>query len=233
MLFISPPFGNYISLPYTTCINGSFTLHPRDGLIIQIIKTLRYSFYYGGWTNKIGLRNKGIDYGLTKKGITSIAILNENEIDEFVNRIPDNQNLELNISCPNLDKHMVQDNLHKFVSQDREWCIVKLSPNDTIETVDKLYKQGFRQFHCCNTLPVKEGGLSGKTLIPIVSKKIKQIKEKYPDTTIIAGGGIKDIDTLKMYKECGADHFSVSTIMFNPFKFVPFYYNYYKMESDR
>ena len=41
MLFISPPFGNYININNTTSIKGSFTLHPRDGLFIQILKTLR------------------------------------------------------------------------------------------------------------------------------------------------------------------------------------------------
>ena len=61
MLFISPPFGNYINLPNTKAIKGSFTLKPRSGLIVQIIKTLRYDFNNKGWVNKIGLRNKGIN----------------------------------------------------------------------------------------------------------------------------------------------------------------------------
>ena len=64
MLFISPPFGNYINLPFTTSIHGSFTNEPRDGLLKQILKTLRYSFENKGWINKIGLRNKGIDWAL-------------------------------------------------------------------------------------------------------------------------------------------------------------------------
>ena len=65
-LFISPPFGNYINLPYTRSIKGSFTLEPRPGLFSQIIKTLRYSFEHKGWINKIGLRNKGIDWAVDK-----------------------------------------------------------------------------------------------------------------------------------------------------------------------
>ena len=47
-----------INLPNTTQIKGSFTLNPRDGLLKQIIKTLRYSSEYGGWINKNKL-NKG------------------------------------------------------------------------------------------------------------------------------------------------------------------------------
>ena len=64
MLFISPPFGNYIGLPKTTRIYGSFTLKPRDGLLYHVITTLRYIPKYRGWVNKIGLRNKGIDWAL-------------------------------------------------------------------------------------------------------------------------------------------------------------------------
>ena len=54
-LFISPPFGNYFFLPYTTPIRGSFTLEPRKGLLKQILKTLRYSWKHKGWVNKINL----------------------------------------------------------------------------------------------------------------------------------------------------------------------------------
>ena len=63
-------------------VKGSFTLEPRDGLILQIIKTLRYSFTYKGWVNKIGLRNPGIDYAIKtyKSGeIISIAIMEQKE----------------------------------------------------------------------------------------------------------------------------------------------------------
>ena len=58
MLFISPPFGNYINLPFTTSIHGSFTNETREGLLKQILKTLRYSFENKVWINKIGLRKR-------------------------------------------------------------------------------------------------------------------------------------------------------------------------------
>ena len=38
MLFISPPFGNYINLPKTIPIRGSFTLNERPGKWMQILK---------------------------------------------------------------------------------------------------------------------------------------------------------------------------------------------------
>ena len=71
MLFIGPPFGNYISLPETISIRGSFTLYPRSGLLSQIWKTLHYSEHYNGWVNKIGLRNPGIDAAIKKYHLES------------------------------------------------------------------------------------------------------------------------------------------------------------------
>jgi dihydroorotate dehydrogenase len=168
MFFISPPFGNYISLPNTISIKGSYTLEQRDGLIGQVLKTLRYSYQYGGWVNKIGLRNKGINYAINnydKKSIYSIAILNKKEITTLVSKIPEDMNIELNISCPNMEKKMIDNGLQCFLNNKRKWCIIKLSPTTDINLVDSYYKQGFRQFHCSNTIPIKEGGLSGKSLI--------------------------------------------------------------------
>ena len=229
-LFLSPPFGNYINLPKTKSIKGSFTLRQRSGLFLQIITTLRYSFIYNGWINKIGLRNKGIDWAISKykntNHIISICILNEDEIEQFLKKIPDKMNLELNISCPNTDEDVINNNLNKFLNDQRKWCSIKLSPCTDMKLVDKYYTQGFRQFHCCNTIPIKEGGLSGVSLIPYTSKLIKQIKKNYPDSVIIAGGGIRNIETLNYYNSCGADHYSISSLLFNPLMFVSFYYNY-------
>lgn len=103
MYFISPPFGNYINLPKINQIKGSYTLEPRDGLLLQILKTLRYNFTYQGWVNKIGLRNKGLDYAIKNYNgqIVSIAILDKKEIPIIVKKIPNNMNIEINVSCPN------------------------------------------------------------------------------------------------------------------------------------
>ena len=109
-LIISPPFGNYIRLPGSKSIKGSFTLEPRGGLVPQIIKTLRFSFEYNGWVNKIGLRNKGLKYGIKnynhETDILSIAIMNESEIKPILNMLPKTANIELNVSCPNVEKEL-------------------------------------------------------------------------------------------------------------------------------
>ena len=231
MFFISPPFGNYINLPNTTQIKGSYTLEHRDGLISQIFKTLRYSYTYNGWVNKIGLRNKGLDYAIenyNKQNVYSIAILNEEEIPKILDKIPEDMNIELNISCPNAEKKMINNGLYDFLNNKRKWCIIKLSPKTEIDLVDNYYKQGFRQFHCSNTIPIKEGGLSGQSLIPYNNKLITSIKSKYDDVEIISGGGIRQWNDVINYKSLGASHFSVSTLCFNPVRLSILYYDYLK-----
>jgi len=220
--FISPPFGNYISLPDTISIKGSYTLEPRNGLISQIFKTFRYSLEHEGWINKIGLRNKGIDYAIKnyKKGdIISIAIMKESDINELVKKIPDNMDLEINISCPNTDKKLISNGVSKFLNTKREWCILKLSPLTNSEEINSYYNSGFRQFHCSNTLPIDRGGLSGSSLIPYTTNLIKNIRENYNDAEIIAGGGVRNIDIYNMYKLNGANYVSVSTLCLNPLLF--------------
>lgn len=233
MLFISPPFGNYIHLPNTMSIKGSYTLEPRSGLIFQIMKTLRFINYNGTytWVNKIGLRNPGIQYGLShynsKTDIISIAIMEQDEIHKFNKIIPDDTNLEINISCPNTDKHMINKGIQVFLNDKRKWCILKLSPLTDTSLIDSYYKQGFRHFHCSNTYPTENGGLSGTILTPYTNKLVSYIQKNYKDTIIIAGGGIYDNKSLKEYESIGATHFSISTIFFHPTKVLPFLYWYY------
>ena len=54
MIYISPPFGNYISLKDCYSVAGTYTYFRRKGLIKQVLKTLRP--VKGGWRNSIGLR---------------------------------------------------------------------------------------------------------------------------------------------------------------------------------
>lgn len=231
MFFINPPFGNYINLPYTNSIKGSFTLYPRDGLLNQILNTLRYSTKYNGWVNKIGLRNKGIDWALNNynnNDIISIAILNKDDIPKLLEKIPKKQNLEINISCPNAEKKMINEDIEKFLNKDRKWCILKLSPKTNNDDIDYFYNKGFKQFHCCNTIPIPEGGLSGKALIPYTNEKINYIKNKYKDSVVISGGGISEWNDVKNYQKIGADHFSVSSNFFHPLKSINLYLSYLK-----
>ena len=107
--FIAAPFGNYIKHKNAINVRGSFTILRRPGLIKQLFKTLRYDFSKKGWKNQLGLRNPGIKYGLNKyrnngKEIISIAAIMPRDWGDFAKDIPDHVNLELNLSCPNIDK---------------------------------------------------------------------------------------------------------------------------------
>ena len=228
MLFISPPFGNYLQMPKTISIEGSFTLQPRGCLIQQIFNTLRYSPKLNGCVNKIGLRNKGIDWALRnvkQDDIISIAIMETRDIEKILAKLPNDRNIELNVSCPNTEKDMIQNGLQKFLHPSRKWCIIKLSPLSTNEQIETFYKNGFRQFHCCNTLPVKTGGLSGTSIMPYTMDKIEMIK-KYKNTTVIAGGGVRSYKDIEKYTKHGADHKSISTVLFNPLVSLYLYTNY-------
>ena len=230
MIFISPPFGNYIHLPNTIPIRGSFTLNERPGKWGQILKTLRYIPHLNGWVNRIGLRNPGIDYAIKtyRKGqIISIAIMDQKEIKPIVDKIPDDMDIELNVSCPNTDNHMINKGLKVFLNKKRDWCIIKLPPINYQEDFDRYYNEGFRQFHLSNTLPTKYGGLSGPLLKPYTKKNIQYIRKFYPGCIIIAGGGIRSIKDIDEYKNSGANHFSVSTLFFHPFKTFSFFSSIY------
>lgn len=231
VLFISPPFGNYVDLPFTVSIKGSYTCEPRPGLMGQILRTLRYSFEHQGWINKIGLRNKGIDYAMARynpKHIYSLAILNKCEIDRLEAKIPKDANIELNVSCPNAEKHMISNGLSKFINKRRKWCILKISPQCSMDEFSNYYDQGFRQFHCSNTMPTSRGGLSGPVLLVNNLNLIREIKSKYPDVEIIGGGGIQSYQNMLQYRDCGAKHFSISTLLFHPIKSGCFFANFYK-----
>jgi dihydroorotate dehydrogenase len=246
-LFISPPFGNYISiLPNTINIRGSFTYEPRNGLFGQIFKTLRYNSEYGGWTNQIGLRNKGIHFAIgnyyaangyknRKNEIISLAIRNNKDVKNMVSVVPKDMNIEINVSCPNVKKSKLHDihGLGQFLNNERKWCIMKLPPTISKTQIDEYYTIGFRQFHCSNTLPNSKkylGGLSGPVLVPYTLKNTEYIKSKYKDTIVICGGGIRTMEDIDRYKKAGGDYFSVSTVAFNPYQLLKLYTNYCIMD---
>ena len=217
--FIAAPFGNYIKTEKTISVTGSWTIEKRTGRLIQIAKTLRLT--KRGWVNKIGLRNPGVVNGLKKykeNEVFSIAGIEKDDWKDFTKIIPDTVNLEINMSCPNIDKHYI-DGIEDFSSNSREWFIGKISPTTTFKELENyITKFGFKQIHACNTLPVPNGGLSGKELIPYTTKFIKHINDNYPHVETIAGGGIYAKADMEYYKDIGANHVSLGTVCFNPLK---------------
>jgi len=221
MYFISAPFGNYLKFKNTISVTGSWTIQPRPGLYKQIAKTLRYT--KTGWRNKIGLRNKGILHAITQhshNNIMSLAAIDKNDWYTFESFIPSDTSVEINISCPNLDKQVDQllPGFNIFNSSKRKWCIAKISPIANEKLVDKLIESGYNTIHASNTLQTAKGGLSGKVLVPYTMKIITYIKQTHPHVQVIAGGGVTCKQDAQDYINAGAHHISLGSVCFTPWK---------------
>ena len=221
MYFISAPFGNYLQYKNAISVTGTFTLKPRPGRLKQIIKTLRYvkSEARWGWRNQLGLRNPGIFKGLENHkwhNVLSIASLEKDDWRILYDIIPEHMSVELNISCPNVNRH---PNLIKgFSKGKRKWCIVKVPPTITHKQLDKIVSLGYNQIHASNTLQTEKGGLSGRIIVPHTMGIISFLKATYPHVTVIAGGGVTDKFSASRYLDAGADHISLGTVCFTPWK---------------
>ena len=226
-IFISAPFGNYIKHKNAISITGTWTLNPRGNRFWSVIKTLRWNSELQGWTNKLGLPNPGIKVGLQKtfpSDVLSIAEIDRGDFKKLYSIIPETQNIELNLSCPNIGKSLPWDDAEIFTryraTTDREWCIAKLSPLTTPEDLEFLVdKLGFRQLHFSNTLPCQYGGLSGSVLRPYTLELIRLVRENWGDSVeIIAGGGVSDFGAVYEYLGEGANHVAIGSLCFNWFK---------------
>ena len=225
-IFISAPFGNYIKPVECVPVTGTFTRNPRGNRLWSVLKTLRYNRKLGGWVNKLGLPNPGLRAGLERhiRGeVLSIAETKRGDFQKMNNIIPLNQSLEINFSCPNLGKKLPLDGASIFTKvKSRKWCIAKLSPltdGDELEFV--IEHLGFKQLHFSNTLPLpnNKGGLSGATLKPYTLELIELVRERWGDSvTVIAGGGVSDFSGVMEYLLAGANHVSIGSVCFNPFK---------------
>ena len=222
-VYVAAPFGNYIRRPHISSVMGTFTLNERRGLLLQLIRTLRYSFTDKAWYNALGLRNPGISAGIRKwdndsrNRIVSIAAIEETDWKHLHDIIPSHVPLELNISCPNIEKFngYIKD-LHLFASRNP---IVKLPPQILERELKQLYTMGFRKFHSCNTLKTHKGARSGDILKTFVSEQIRTLKNIDETNFCIAGGGIQHWSDIHYYQSCGADGYSLGTVCFNPYKF--------------
>ena len=225
-MFVAAPFGNYIKPIGCIPVTGTFTLHPQGNKVWSAAKSLRYSTKHKGWMNNMGLPNPGVKVGLHKHilgEVLSIAEIERNDFKKLYREIPEGMDIELNLSCPNLsNRNLPWDSAESFArnSEKRKWCICKVSPTVTPEDLEFLItKLGFTQIHASNTLPLQGcGGLSGQTLIPYTLDIIRLIREEWPEVTIIAGGGVADFSGVYEYLKEGADHVSLGSVCFNPFK---------------
>ena len=225
--FIAAPFGNYLKFKNAISVKGTFTVNPRPGRFKQILKTLRYVKTEAGWgwRNQLGLRNPGIFAGMFKTSynqVLSVAAIESSDWEKILIAIGPDRNIELNISCPNLEScndTMSWPGFEKFPNHMRgEFTIVKIPPIADNNMVDKLVDMGYNYIHASNTVPSAKGGLSGKIVMPYTMKIIDYIKNKHPHVKIIAGGGVFTKQDADAYIEAGADHISLGSVSFTPWK---------------
>ena len=221
--FIASPFGNYIKPKNCIPVTGTWTLHPRGNRLLAVAKTLRYNKELRGWTNRLGLPNPGIGIGAEKTKsheVLSIAQVDDGDFTMLNYKIWSSQNVEINLSCPNISRTGNWTDAKIFLKGPRDWCIAKVSPLTTLEDIEYLIDDlGFTQIHFSNTLQISAGGLSGPELRPYTLELIKLARKHFGEKiTIIAGGGIQHIGHVAEYINAGADHISIGSVCFNPIK---------------
>ncbi len=141
---------------------------------------------------------------------------------------------ELNISCPHSRKYgqavgqdaELVEKITENVASLGKPVFIKISPNLNIkETVKSALKGGVLGITAINTkgpeayffdnypvLSNKIGGISGKPILELGIKAVKEIR-KLTDLPIIACGGISTAKDVKNYKKAGADFFGIGSAL--------------------
>ncbi|MEM8738185.1 MAG: hypothetical protein AAGG38_06865 [Planctomycetota bacterium] len=228
-LSVSAPFGNYVQPAGCTATLGTFTLASRPGRVKQIVKTVRYYPRLKAWVNKIGLRNPGLGWVERKAAagnldlsdkLVSIHGFTENDWAGLIDRLArlGPMGMELNMSCPNVGHIDWPRGLFERAVATGVPVVVKLPPVNYDEMAEMAFAQGVRAFHCCNTLPVPAGGMSGWPLKPVALQCVRELRGRAwgGDVAIVGGGGVRSAAELDEYDAAGADGFAIGTITMNP-----------------
>jgi dihydroorotate dehydrogenase len=232
-LLISAPFGNYIQPRGATATLGTFTAARRPGRVWRILKTVRYYRRLGAWVNQIGLRNPGMDWLAAKvqagkihlaDKIVSVHGFTPDDWWQLLDAIASLKPLavELNMSCPNVGHIDWPPEVFTRAVATQVPVIVKLPPVRYEAMTQQAIAAGVRTFHCCNTLPVPRGGMSGKPLMPLALACIADLKRRHPDLdadgqlTLIGGGGITTVEDVDHYADAGVRHVALGTKVMHP-----------------
>lgn len=222
-IILSPPFSNlYPNIKGTTKITGTYTLKKRKGMH-RVLTTLRKTRF--GWLNKVGLRNPGISKFNKKNSIVSIALQSIDEWPDFLKTLKEKKQkynilgIEFNVSCPNYYVSNITNEIIKEAKTELNLVILKIPHNSPLKDINSFCETDADIIHVSNTKKTKNGAISGRSLIDQNLLDIIYIRENYGYTKkIIAGGGIYYFEDLLLYQKAGADYFSLSTSLINPFR---------------
>jgi dihydroorotate dehydrogenase len=231
-LVISAPFGNYLQPAGTTPTLGTFTAARRRGRVHRTVQTVRYYRRLGAWVNRIGLRNPGLDW-LTAKvrggrvdvsdKLVSIHGFSAEDWAVLLRGVAvlGPMGIELNMSCPNVGHIDWPERLFGDAVATGAAVVVKLPPIHYRLMAQQAVDQGVVAFHCCNTLPVPAGGMSGRPLQPMSLACIEWVRQRWGDRAaggpmIVAGGGIGTVEDIDRYAQAGADRFALGTKLMHP-----------------
>lgn len=235
-VIISAPFGNYVRPAGATPTLGTFTLERRRGRLWRVVKTVRRYRRLGAWVNRIGLRNPGIEWlgARVERGredlsdkVVSIHGFDEREWGALIERAAALRPMaiELNMSCPNVgavSAHAGVFGAARAVESEATRIIVKLPPVRFEAMARGALDAGLGAFHCCNTLPVPGGGMSGKPLMPMSLRCVEVVRAMAESggggdrIVLIGGGGITEPDDVDRYADAGATHVAIGTRVFHP-----------------
>jgi len=228
-MVISAPFGNYVQPAGATATLGTFTLHRRPGRLWRIFRTLRYIRRLKAWVNRIGLRNPGVGWLGEQVAAGRIAV--DGKIVSIHGFDPDEwmallervsalgpRAIELNMSCPNVGEIAWPPELFEAAARCGRPVIVKLPPVHHEPMIEQALAAGLGAFHCCNTLPVPAGGLSGPPLKPLSIDCLRRLRGRPGGArlTLVGGGGIRTPADIDDYVAAGADHVALGTRAMDP-----------------
>jgi dihydroorotate dehydrogenase (NAD+) catalytic subunit len=205
-----------------------------------------------GMINSIGLPNKGLAGFLERDLpvlatlpvplIVSVAGFGHEEFARLVSDVaarPEVAALELNISCPNVEKGgMLFGNspaataslVSRVRTATRSTLVVKLSPNapDLVESARAARDSGADVLSLVNTfvgmaidpatarprLSFGTGGLSGPAIKPLALRMVFQVARALPGVPLMGIGGISDLSDVLEFLAAGASAVQIGTANF-------------------
>ncbi len=224
-IILSAPFGNYLRFANTTPTIGTFTVQRRGSVLDRVwraLRTIRYYWREQAWVNRMGLLNPGFESIPSTEGkILSICGFAEWEWTLLATYA---QWVEFNLSCPNVAHqpciHECEPAIRLALNLGRT-VICKLPPIDWMGWGRPLFALGVRYFHLCNTIPTRNGGMSGKPLLPLSLRAVAEFRQEFGnEVTLIGGGGVTSVEDVQRYLAAGADHMAIGSMLLNPLNWL-------------